>query len=75
LPPEVRLDPEQEDSIAVELRNPRVVEGVLRPVDVAVLSLDERHVRTRRLKVEEAFGIDVAELVSIPVLHQVAPGE
>jgi hypothetical protein len=52
-----------------------VVEGVLRPVDVTVLSLDERDVRPRRLEVEEVLRIDLRELLRLPSLREVTTGE
>jgi len=52
-----------------------VVEGVLGPVDVPRLTIDERDVRTRRLEVEEVLRLDVREPVRLPGLGEVAARE
>jgi hypothetical protein len=49
-----------------------VVEGVLRPLDVAGLPLDERNVRAGRLEVVEVLGLDLREAVRLPDLGEVA---
>ena len=72
LPAEVRLDAEQQDDVAVEAGNRRVVEGGLRPLDVAGLPLDERDVRAGRLEVEEVLGLDLREALRLPDLGEVA---
>ena len=70
-PAEVRLDPEQDDRVAVGAGDGRVEEGVLGPVDLARLAVDERHVRPRRLEVEEALRLDLCEPRGIPLLREV----
>jgi hypothetical protein len=75
LPAQVRLDPEQQDGVAIEAGDRRVIEGVLRPFDVARLSVDERDVRPGRLEVEEVLRLDVCEPVCLPDLGEVAAGE
>jgi len=75
LPAQVRLDPEQQHRVAIEIRDRRVVEGVLRPVDVPGLTIDERNVRTGRLEVEEVLRLDVGEPVRVPDLGEVAARE
>jgi hypothetical protein len=72
LPAEVRLDAEQEDYVPVEAGNRRMVEGVLRPLDVAGLPLDERNVRAGCLEVVEVLGLDLREAVRLPDLGEVA---
>ena len=52
-----------------------MVEGILGPLDVTRLALDQRDVRTRGLEVEEVLGIDLREAVRIPELGEVAAGE
>ncbi len=52
-----------------------MVEGIVGPVDVARLSLDERDVRPRRLKVEEPFRLDLCEALSLPDFRKVAARE
>jgi hypothetical protein len=74
-PAEVGLDPEQEDRVAVEPGDRRVVEGVVRPVDPARLALDQGDVRARRLEVEEALRLDLGEPRGLPRLREVAAGE
>jgi hypothetical protein len=49
-----------------------VIEGVLRPVDVTRLTIDEGNVRTGGLEVEEVLGLDVGEPVRIPDLGEIA---
>jgi hypothetical protein len=49
-----------------------MVEGVLRPLDVAGLPLDERNVRAGRLEVVEVLGLDLREAVRLPDLGEVA---
>jgi hypothetical protein len=75
LPAEVRLDPEQDDRIAIDPGNGRVVEGVLRPFDVPRLTVDQRDVRTGGLEVEEVLRFDVGEAIRFPDLGEVATGE
>ncbi len=75
LPAQVGLDPEQQDRVAIEIRDRRVVEGVLRPVDVPRLTVDERDVRAGRLEVEEVLRLDVGEPVSLPDLGEVTACE
>jgi len=58
---------------AVEPARLRVVEGRLRPVDLAGDAVDKRDVRAGRLEVEEALGIDVRDLIGAPQPRQV-PG-
>jgi hypothetical protein len=48
-----------------------VVEGVLGPVDVPRLTIDERDVRAGRLEVEEVLRLDVGEPVRLPDLGEV----
>src|SRR5438876_12366881 len=74
-PPEVRLDAEHQDGVALETRNVRVVESVVRPIDASRASVDERHVRPRRLEVEEALRLDLRETRRRPRLREVTPGE
>jgi hypothetical protein len=52
-----------------------VVEGVLGPLDVTRLSLDERDVRSGRLEVEEVLRIDLREALRLPDLGEVPTGE
>jgi hypothetical protein len=75
LPAEVRLDSEQQDRVAVEPGDGRVVEGVLRPLDVPRLTVDERDVRTGGLEVEEVLRLDVCKPVRFPDLGEVAACE
>ena len=75
LPAEVRLDPEQQNGVAIEIRNRGVVEGILRPVDVSRLAVDEGDVRAGRLEVEEVLRLDVGEPVRVPDLGEVATRE
>lgn len=49
-----------------------MVEGVLRPVDVARLTVDERYMWTRSLEVVEVLRVDVGELIRIPNLGEVS---
>jgi hypothetical protein len=49
-----------------------MVEGVLRPLDVTGLPLDERNVRAGRLEVVEVLGLDLREAVRLPDLREVA---
>jgi hypothetical protein len=49
-----------------------MVEGVLRPLDVPGLPLDERNVRAGRLEVVEVLGLDLRETVRLPDLGEVA---
>jgi hypothetical protein len=75
LPAEVRLDPEEQYGVAIEIRDRRVVEGIFRPVDVPRLTVDEGDVRAGRLEVEEVLRLDVGEAVRIPDLGEVAARE
>jgi len=75
LPAEVRLDPEQQDRVAIDLGDRRVVEGVLRPFDVPRLTVDERDVRASGLEVEEVLRLDVGEAVRFPDLGEIAACE
>ena len=50
-----------------------MVEGCLRPVDLACDAVDERDVRTGRLEVEETLRIDLRDLVGAPQPREV-PG-
>jgi hypothetical protein len=75
LPAQIRLDPEQQDRVAIDTRNRRVVEGVLRPFDVPRLTVDQRDVRTGRLEVEEVLRLDVGESVRLPDLGEVSARE
>ena len=52
-----------------------MVEGVLRPLDVAGLPLDERNVRAGCLEVVEVLGLDLREAVRLPDLGEVAARE
>ena len=72
LPAEVRLDSEQENGVAIEIRNRGVVEGILRPVDVSRLAVDEGDVRAGRLEVVEILGLDLGEAIRLPDLGEIA---
>jgi hypothetical protein len=74
-PAQVGLDPEQQDGIALEPGDRRVVEGVLRPVDPARAAVDEGDVRPGRLEVEEALRLDLGEALGLPCLGEVTAGE
>ena len=71
-PADVRLDPEQQHHVAVEPCRLPVVEGGLGPVDPAGDAVDERDMRSGRLEVEEALGIDVRDLLGSPQLGEVS---
>src|SRR6266851_2070176 len=75
LPAEVRLDPEEQYGVAIEIWDRRVVESIFRPVDVPRLAVDEGDVRAGRLEVEEVLRLDVGEAVRIPDLGEVAARE
>src|SRR5262249_56782293 len=72
---DVRLDPEEKNDVTRRPGEVRGEKGVLGPFDPPRDPLDERHVRPRRLKVEEALGIDVAKALGSPFLGQKAAGE
>src|SRR5207247_287856 len=65
-PAQPRLRPEEQDRVALASRRPRMLEGVLRPVDAPHRPLDERDVRPRRLEVEELLRVDRGELLRVP---------
>ena len=75
LPAQARLDAEQQHDVAVGARDPSVVEGVLRPLDLPRHPLVERDVRPVRLEVDEALRIDVREPLGVPDAREVARGE
>ena len=50
-------------------------EGVLGPVDMSRLAVDERDVGTGGLKVEEVLGLDLGEALRLPRLGEVAASE
>jgi hypothetical protein len=50
-------------------------EGILWPVDVSRLALDERDVRSGRLKVEEVLRLDLRKTFRFPRLGEVATCE
>src|SRR5215210_2395701 len=74
-PTRIRLDPEHEDGVAVRLRDGRVVEGRLRPVDSARHTLLEANLRPHRLEVEELLGIELGEAARVPALGEEAGGQ
>ena len=71
-PAVVRLDPQQDHSVAVGSGNRRVEERVLRPLDPAGQPLVERHRGPHGLEVDEPLRVDVREALPVPLLHQVA---
>src|SRR6266536_5649104 len=74
-PAEIRLDAQQEHGIALETRNRRVVEGVVRPVDPPRVSLDQGDVRAGGLEVEESLLLDLGEARRLQGLGQISTCE
>jgi hypothetical protein len=74
-PAEVRLEPEHEHGVPLRLGDGRVVEGGLRPDDLASDPALESYVRAGRLEVEELLRIDVGETPCLPRLREEAGGE
>src|SRR4249920_2821424 len=74
-PAVVRLDADEEDRIAIRVRDARSEERVLGPLDLPRPPLLERHERTCRLEVDEQLGVDVGELPGPPEPREVAGGE
>jgi hypothetical protein len=68
-PAEIRLEPEHEHGVPLRLGDGRVVEGRLRPDDLASDPTLERDVGASRLEVEELLGIDVGEAPRLPRLR------
>src|SRR5215208_1453888 len=74
-PTQVRLDAEQQDSVALGARDPSMVEGGVGPVDLPRLAVDERYVRPRRLEVEEPFAVDLGEARGAPDAGEKSAGQ
>jgi hypothetical protein len=74
-PAGVRLDPEQEDRVALLSGDGGVVEDVLGPVDVPGDAVLEPDVRANGLEVVELLRVDVREALGAPALREEARGE
>ena len=74
-PAQVGLDADHEHEVARELGQPRMVEGVFGPVDPPRQAALERHMRARRLEVEELLRVDVGEALGLPAAREVLGGE
>jgi hypothetical protein len=74
-PAEVGLEAEHEHGVPFRLGNGGVVEGGLRPDDLASDPALQRDVRARCLEVEELLRIDVGETPCLPRLREEAGGE
>jgi hypothetical protein len=74
-PAVVRLDPDEDDGVAVGARNAGSEERVLRPLDLPRVRLVQRDERTSGLEVDEELGVDLRELLGLPGAGEVAGGE
>ena len=74
-PAKVRLDAEQQDHVAATAGQRRVQEGVLGPVDLPRLAVDEGDGRPRRLEVVEVLRLDLRKLLGRPRLREVGAGK
>jgi hypothetical protein len=71
LPAQVRLDPEQQDGVAIEAGDRCVVEGVLGPLDVTRLTVDQGDVRPGGLEIEEVLRLDIRKPLRFPDLGEI----